>query len=109
MIRHKFRAIPTTVDNIRFSSKKEAKRYQELKILEKAGAVSDLRLQVPYELAVNGMKICKYVADFVYQGWDYDDKTWFTVIEDCKGYKTPEYKLKAKLMKAVHGIEILET
>ena len=67
-----------------------------------AGIISDLRLQVPYVITVNGLKICKYVADFVYIDKGYE------VVEDVKGMKTPTYNLKKKLMKAVHGIEIQE-
>lgn len=97
----------TIVDGIKFASKKEAARYQELKLLEKQKLISDLELQKVYELKVNGEKICSYVADFVYlkkmEGY------WEPVFEDCKGFKTPEYKLKKKLMKAIYGIEILET
>lgn len=106
-MRHKFRAIPTTVDGIRFPSKREAKRYQELKLLEKAGEITHLELQVPYEIAVNGQKICKYIADFRYYLWD--GQTGKQTVEDCKGYRTPEYRLKKKLMLACHGIEVLET
>lgn len=99
----KFNAKKTTIDGIVFDSAWEARRYSELKVLEKSKQISGLELQVPFLLEVNGLKICNYKADFVYyQGGE-------MVVEDAKGVKTPEYKLKKKLMKAVHGIEIKET
>lgn len=100
--RAKFGNKKTVVDGIKFDSKAEATRYSTLKILQAAGVVTELQLQVPYILTVNGMKVCKYVADFVYR---IDGRT---VVEDVKGVRTPEYKLKRKLMLAVFGIEIQE-
>lgn len=96
----------TEVDGYRFDSKKEARRYQELKLLEKAGAIHLLvadKKQLRYELKVNGMKICDYVADFCYI------ENGLPVVEDCKGFKTPEYRLKKKLMLACYSTEIRET
>lgn len=103
--RNKFRAIKTEVDGIIFDSKKEAKTYSELKLLERGKAIKDIRLQVPYEIQINGIKICKYVADFVYL----DSKTGKTIVHDAKGMKTPVYNIKKKLMKAVLGIDIFES
>jgi hypothetical protein len=100
--RSKFGNHKTVVDGIKFDSKAEATRYSVLKVLQAAGVVADLRLQVPYELAVNGLKVCRYIADFVYT---IDGKE---VVEDVKGVRTPEYQLKRKLMLAVFGIEIQE-
>ena len=91
-------------------SKKEARRAQELWLLQRAGQISTLRQQVTFELIpaqyINGKcveRACRYVADFVYTQ---DGKT---VVEDVKGYKTPDYIIKRKLMLHVHGIRILET
>jgi hypothetical protein len=95
----KYGNIKTLVDGIKFDSKKEAKRYGDLKLMEKAGEISVLRLQVTFNLSV-----CKYKADFVYY-----DKTNHLIVEDCKGMKTPVYNLKKKMMKHELGIEILET
>lgn len=92
----------TVVDGIKFDSQREATRYSVLKIMQVAGIISDLRLQVPYTITINGLKVCKYVADFVYIDNGRE------VVEDVKGMKTPTYNLKKKLMKAVHGIEIQE-
>jgi len=100
--RAKFGNKKTVIDGITFDSKAEATRYSTLKVLESAGVVTQLRLQVPYELTVNGLKVCRYIADFVYT---MDGKE---VVEDVKGMRTPEYKLKRKLMLAVFGIEIQE-
>ena len=98
----KYRAIPTIVDGKRFASKREAKRYQDLKHLQNAGMIKYLECQPRFNLEVNGLKICDYIADFIYQCQGQ------TVVEDSKGFRTPLYKLKKKLMRAVHGIEIVE-
>ena len=101
--RNKFGAIKTVVDGITFHSKKEAKRYQDLKSLARSGDIFKLELQPQFSLDVNGHHICNYRGDFKYLE---DGKE---VIEDSKGVKTPVYRIKKKLMKAIHGIEILET
>jgi len=93
------------VDEIEFDSIKEANRYKELKILRKIGAIAFLELQVPFELNDGGTHSLKYIADFVYT----DSVTGQKVVEDCKGMRTSIYKKKKRLMKKVHGIEILET
>ena len=86
-------------DGIKFDSLKEARRYKELKILEKANEITELRLQVHFELQPsfkkNGKTIRKieYIADFTY----YDNKSQQYVIEDTKGYRTEVYKIKKKL------------
>lgn len=100
--RNKYGAVPTMVDNVRFASKKEAKRYQDLKILLRGNAIKDLLLQPKFLLAVDGIQICSYVGDFQYTECNE------VIIEDCKGFRTPVYKLKKKLMKAIYGIEIRE-
>ncbi len=93
-------------DGRRFASRAEGARYLVLKTLETLGQIKDLRCQVRYPLVVNGVKVCAYVADFVYVDLVAECRE---VVEDCKGYRTPEYKLKKKLLKALHGIEIAET
>lgn len=103
MRRNKFNAKPTVVDGIRFASQKEARRYQALRLLEKAGEVAQLELQPRYPLVVNKVKVGTYVADFAY----YEKRGH--VVEDSKGVRTPIYRLKAKLVKALYGIEIRET
>jgi hypothetical protein len=101
----KYRNVKTTVDGITFDSAKEARRYSELRLLERAGNLSELVLQPRFPLVVNGEKICTYVADFSYRPLRSDTPT----IEDVKGVKTPIYNLKKRLMKAVYGIIIHET
>ena len=96
------------VDDIEFDSIKEAKRYKELKLLQKAGAIGFLALQVEFELNEGGTHSLKYIADFTY----IDAKTGENVVEDVKSRFTSKmqvYRKKKKLMKKVHGIEIKET
>lgn len=106
----KYHNIKTVVDNITFDSKKEAARYQELKLMQKAGAISELEMQPQYRLYVNDVLICRYVGDFKYidHAASRQIKDIVRVVEDAKGVKTPAYRLKKKLMKAVYGIEIQE-
>lgn len=101
---NKYHAQKTEVDGRIFASKREAARYQDLKLLERAGEIRDLVCQWRYALVVDGVHICHYVADFVYT-----EKDGKNVVEDCKGVRTPLYKLKAKLMFAIYKIKILET
>ena len=106
---NKYMAKKTYVDGICFASKKEAARYVDLKRIESAGYISNLRLQVKFELApsvvLNGRKRppIRYIADFVY------DKSGSQIVEDVKGILTPIYRLKKHLMKSVHGIDIVES
>jgi hypothetical protein len=100
--RNKFGNIRTEIDGLSFASKREARRYSELRLLVKAGQITDLKTQVRYPLEVNGQLVCNYVADFAYiEGGE-------LVVEDAKGYRTPEYVIKAKLMRAVHAIDVRE-
>lgn len=110
------------VDNIKFDSKKEANRYFELRLLEKAGKIADLQRQVKYVLipaqrepdkvgarggVIKGKLIereCAYIADFVYKDLEMDE----LVVEDTKGFRTPEYIIKRKLMLYNYNIKIRE-
>jgi hypothetical protein len=106
--RSKYGAKPTTVDGIRFASMKEAARYRELRLLEKAGETNLITLQEKFPLlAVNPVtgeatKIGEYRADFSYVS----KGEW--IIEDVKGFKTPLYRWKKKHVEAQYGIEIRE-
>ena len=122
-MRAKYHNKKVTYQGIEFDSKKEMYRYIRLKSMLDEGQISDLRLQVPLELIpaiyedeivklktkTKVVKRCvqkavKYVADFVYK-----DKDGNMVVEDVKGSSdilTPEFKLKKKLMRYVHGIQI---
>ena len=95
----------TAPDGQVFDSQKEYNRWCNLRLLERAGKISDLKRQVKYELIPKqeGERACTYVADFVYCQ---DEKT---VVEDCKGFRTEGYKIKRKLMLWVHGIKVKET
>ena len=105
----KYHSKKTTVDGITFDSKKEANRYCELKLLEKAGVIKGLFRQVKFELipkhTIDGITIraTRYIADFTY----YENGN--LVVEDVKGYRTAEYKRKKKQMLEKYGIEIKET
>ena len=101
---NKYRNKPETVDGHRFPSQREAKRYGELKLLERAGVISKLRLQPKFDLVVNGVHICRYFGDF-----GYHEGPGQEIIEDSKGYPTPEYKIKKALMLACLGINVKET
>lgn len=110
---HKYKAKPTVIDGIRFASQKEARRFQELKLLEKAGEIEGLELQPRYTLTVSGVKLGTYVGDFRYvEKADLfhvgDREARFTVIEDVKGFKTPLYLWKKRHMLAEHRIQIRE-
>ena len=100
---NKYGAIRKTVDGYTFDSTGEAKRYIELRSEYETGWITGLKLQFRYTLAVNGVTICEYMADFVY----YRDAA--LIVEDFKGHRTPVYELKKKLMYAIYGIEIYET
>lgn len=105
MRRNKYNAIKTTVDGIKFDSKKEANRYLELKVLERIGEISGLELQPKFSFELCDVKICTYRADFKYTTLQGEE-----IIEDVKGYKkTPAYNIKKKMMKAFYGIEVFET
>ena len=103
---NKYRNRKVTIDGITFDSKKEGQRYQELKLLQRAGKIRDLRLQVEFELIPKqaGERACKYKADFVYHLAD----TGEMVVEDVKGKRTRDYIIKRKLMLWRHGIKIVE-
>lgn len=99
MAYNKYKNKKTIVDGIPFDSKKEAGRYQELKLLVRGGVIKDLELQPVFEIIPkqkrNGktIKRAKYIADFKY----IDTKRGITVVEDVKGFKTDVYKLKKKM------------
>lgn len=107
----KYHAQKTEVDGITFPSKHEARRYIELKYMERAGLISGLQLQRRFTLLgaqkdETGKVIERpltYVADFVYK-----DQSGRTIVEDAKGMKTDVYKIKRKLMLSIYGIRIVE-
>jgi len=106
---NKYHAKKTIVDNITFDSKKEAGRYGELRILERAGEITDLVCQPVYVLQegfiYRGRKIqpITYRADFSYSEKHtvFLDK-WIDVVEDVKGVQTQLFKVKAKMFKRIY-------
>ena len=91
------------VDGIKFDSAAEGERYKILKAKEQGGLIKNLELQKTYPLLVNGLKICDYRADFVYEVGGK------TIVEDVKGQVHDVFKLKYKLMFACYGITVLIT
>ena len=102
MRRSKYGNVRTVVNGITFASKAEAARYRELVAMQKAKMISDLQIQQPFSLLVNGKLVCKYMADFTYKFGS------TPIVEDVKGVRTAVYRLKAKLMLACYGITITE-
>jgi hypothetical protein len=118
----KYGAKKVVRDGITFDSAKEARRFGELSLLQRAGEIFDLQTQVKYVLIpaqkepdttdrrgrlTKGKLLERevtYRADFVYR-----DKDGNTIVEDVKGMRTKDYVIKRKLMLWVHGIKILET
>ena len=99
MFYSKYKAKKTVIDGITFDSKAEAKRYQELKLLERAGQIKHLSLQPRFTLQEGFVNVhtgkkermIEYVADFMYL------ENNVIIVEDCKGFKTADYKIKRKL------------
>lgn len=125
MRRRKYGNTKIIVDGIQFDSKREAARYQELKLLERAGVISFLQRQTKFQLIPDqhapsnavytkgprkgqrkpGKLLeheCSYIADFCYI------QNGETVVEDAKGYRTEVYRIKKKLMLERYGIHIRE-
>lgn len=124
-MKNKYGNRKTVVNGIEFDSRKEAVRYQELRLLERAGKISGLRLQEKFilipsqreastEVYKSGPqkgrrkpgklleKECSYIADFCYT------ENGEIVVEDTKGFRTEVYKIKRKLMLERYGIRIRE-
>lgn len=120
---HKYHSKKVEINGKVFDSKKEAKRFSELYLMEKAGTITDLKTQVKFVLIPaqykfferygkkgqrlkDGMKClereCAYIADFVYF------QNGVKVVEDTKGFRTKDFIIKRKLMLYLHGIEIKE-
>ena len=100
-MRSKFNAMKVTIDGVTFDSKKEAARYQELRLMERAGLIKDLELQPEYELIGayrrqdgKWIQAIKYRADFRYL----DTQTCKRIVEDVKGMQTQVYLIKKKIL-----------
>ena len=111
----KYSAKKITYNGEKFDSKKELRRYLELKLLERTGDIWDLQRQVRFKLIPaqrnkNGKVIerqCDYIADFVYCEGPRDGVV--LTVEDTKGFRTKDYIIKRKLMLYIYGIRIKET
>lgn len=108
MATNKYRAIPQTVDDIRFPSKAEANRYIFLKSMQKNGEIFGLKRQVHFPFVIGeklvrskGGRSLKYIADF-----SYSDKLGNMIFEDVKGMQTQLSKLKIAITEAIYGIEV---
>lgn len=106
---NKYHSRKITRDGMTFDSMKEYRRYCELLLLERAGAITELQRQVKFELIpaqrIDGKvaeRACQYIADFVYR------ENGNRVVEDTKGVKTKDYIIKRKLMLYIHGIRVKE-
>jgi Protein of unknown function (DUF1064). len=105
-MRSKYGNLVTVLDGHRFDSRLEARRYQELRLLERAGLVAKLEVHPRFELRIGEILICTYTADF-----RYFDESRRMIVEDVKSEATrlkESYRLKRKLMLAIHGIEVTE-
>lgn len=113
----KYGAKRTVLDGVTFASQGEAARYAELLTMQKAGLIRDLKCQIKFPIAFNGIHICNYTADFSYYELtpEHEDKTkafWKPVIEDFKSGGTKrqrDWPRTKKLMLARHGITICES
>lgn len=118
----KYHSKKITRDGETFDSIKEYNRWKELKLLERAGEITELQRQVKFKLIPTQRepcneidkkgcfkkgkileRECSYIADFVYK-----NRLGFPVVEDTKGFKTKDYIIKRKLMLWVHHIQIQE-
>jgi hypothetical protein len=103
----KYGAVRTEVDGIKFASKKEARRWGELKLLAKVFKIRDLRVQPEFKININNFPVCSYFGDFEYREAGSDD----LIVEDVKSpatRKNPVYRLKKRLVYACHNISIRE-
>ena len=108
----KYRNKPCTIGAEKYRSQREAKRHQDLLMLQQAGLIAGLVREVPFELAPGVMiegetrkrPAVRYVADFVYS----DVKAGKIIVEDAKGMQTPVYRLKKHLMATIRGIHVRE-
>lgn len=100
--RPKYNNQKTVIGDVEFDSVKEAKRFMQLSHWQHIGAISNLELQVPYELNTGGTHSLKYVADFVYT----DNVINEVIVEDTKGMVTTLFKKKKRLMKKLYNIDV---
>ena len=102
--RSKYGNVKVKADGYTFDSKMEYRRYQNLKLLQQAGEISGLVVHPWWSICINDVNVCKVIADFRY----FVGPTWrLSIVEDCKGRDNALSKLKRKLLKAAHGIDMV--
>ena len=108
-MKNKYNAKKVTIDGITFDSKKEGKRYRDLKLLQRSKMISNLKLQPEFKFIINSKPVkmmnghtAKYTADFSYI------ENGKTVYEDVKGVKTEAYRLRKAITEHIYGIKITE-
>lgn len=103
---NKYGAKSCEVDGIKFASQAEGKRYGELRLLERAGQIRDLKVHVEYPLIVNGEKVGKYTCDseYIETGPKGDE----LVTEDVKGRAARDWALRKRLFAALYGRKVRE-
>lgn len=99
---NKFNAKKVRLDGYVFDSGLEARRYGELKILERVGDVTDLEVHPVFPIEINGIRICKVILDF-----SYTDKNSCRVHEDAKGNDTALSRLKRRMVEAAYSIDVV--
>ena len=116
IMKNKYGNEPVVISGLKFDSKKEARRWRELQLLERVGKICELERQVAFALAPSvkyadakrATPALRYVADFCYFEEYGSGDTSRYVVEDVKGVKTSAYKIKRHLMLTVHKIEVRE-
>jgi len=100
--KNKYGAKKITVDGVTYDSQGEYRRECELRLQEKAKIITNLKRQVRFSFNVNDVHVCDYIADWTYT----IIKSNTAVVEDFKGVESDTFKIKKKLMKACHGIDV---
>jgi hypothetical protein len=106
--KNKYNAAGERIDGMWFASAAEGKRYLQLKAMAERNLIDNLRCQVKLTCVVNNKLICTYIADFAYVVIDDRGVAIRSVWEDVKGMVTDVYRIKKKLVEAIHHVEILE-
>lgn len=104
----KYRNNPVVVDNVRFDSRKEAAHYQQLTLLQRAGAICRLECHPRFDLhATNGAKIGRFTADFLYVD-PHNGEVFVLDVKSPITRRETSYRLRKKLVEAEHGITVQE-
>lgn len=101
MTRNKYNAKKVRADGYIFDSQAEARHYEELKLLERAGEITEIRVHPIFQIEIEGRPICKVILDFAFI-----DKNGSDIFQDVKGVSTALSKLKKKMVEAAYGIDV---